>query len=145
MWEFHDNLFFANVLSASHALIQVVLHSNKKKMKNCMKTHSRKSPHLCIKLECFNNLCFVINRGKAQAARDIAGRTPITHYWDSQEIKLLVCEAKLLPSDQRPQQQNQSRAVSLTKNTMEELVSGISYLMSPPVLGSRRSPEEHIP
>ncbi|XP_077862626.1 intraflagellar transport protein 140 homolog [Saccoglossus kowalevskii] len=34
-------------------------------------------------------------RGRSEAARDIAGRYPISHYWDPQEPKLLVCEAKL--------------------------------------------------
>ncbi|XP_077980431.1 intraflagellar transport protein 140 homolog [Glandiceps talaboti] len=36
-----------------------------------------------------------VERGRSEAARDIAGRYPISHVWDPQEPKLLVCEAKL--------------------------------------------------
>ncbi|BFZ17235.1 hypothetical protein BsWGS_20274 [Bradybaena similaris] len=37
-------------------------------------------------------------RGKNQAAKDIAGRYPIVHYWDPAEPKLCVCEAWILPN-----------------------------------------------
>ena len=69
----------------------------------------------------------VRSRGKNQAAIDIQGRHPVSHFWDSTEPKLLVCEAKLLPGEQRRQPQQQpGQMVSLTKNTMEDMVSGAS-------------------
>ncbi|XP_060569057.1 intraflagellar transport protein 140 homolog [Ruditapes philippinarum] len=37
------------------------------------------------------------DRGKDQAAKDIAGRFPITHHWDAHDPKLVVCEARILP------------------------------------------------
>jgi intraflagellar transport protein 140 len=36
-------------------------------------------------------------KGKRQAARDVAGRRPISHCWDWEEPRLLVCEAERLP------------------------------------------------
>ena len=58
------------------------------------------------------------------AARDIRGRHPVSHYWDPNEPKLLVCEAKLLPLDKKKEQKDmENRAISLTKTTMVESVS----------------------
>ena len=51
-------------------------------------------------------LCFVL-RGKNQAAKDIEGRYPISHFWDATEPKLCVCEAKVLAEDIRPPPQPQ--------------------------------------
>ncbi|XP_070580461.1 intraflagellar transport protein 140 homolog isoform X2 [Ptychodera flava] len=42
-----------------------------------------------------------VERGRSEAARDIAGRYPVSHYWDPQEPKLMVCEAKLLPTTEQ--------------------------------------------
>ncbi len=72
---------------------------------------------------CYISTC----RGKNQAAKDIAGRHPVSLHWDPNESKLLVCEANLLPEvQQRKDQQNQRdqhRNIALTKATMEETVS----------------------
>ncbi|XP_033630790.1 intraflagellar transport protein 140 homolog [Asterias rubens] len=38
-------------------------------------------------------------RGRVEAAHDIAGRYPLAVHWDPQESKLLICEAKLSDSD----------------------------------------------
>jgi intraflagellar transport protein 140 len=59
------------------------------------------------------------------AARDVAGRHPISHYWDLTEPKLLVCEAKLIPKDktQKDQKDDYNKSISLTKATMVESVS----------------------
>ncbi|KAK3579473.1 hypothetical protein CHS0354_028282 [Potamilus streckersoni] len=37
------------------------------------------------------------DKGKDQAAKDIAGRYPISFFWDANEPKLVVCEAKFKP------------------------------------------------
>ncbi|XP_052768007.1 intraflagellar transport protein 140 homolog [Mya arenaria] len=37
------------------------------------------------------------DRGKDQAAKDIAGRFSTMHYWDAHDPKLVVCEAQILP------------------------------------------------
>ncbi|XP_064637216.1 intraflagellar transport protein 140 homolog [Lineus longissimus] len=62
-------------------------------------------------------------RGKNQAAKDIAGRYPLSHYWDSHESKLLVCEAKLLRGKQQKEDENKEKAaVSLSKHVMEDKI-----------------------
>ena len=33
-------------------------------------------------------------RGKTQAAKDVSGRVPLEHYWDTDEPKLLVVQAR---------------------------------------------------
>lgn len=61
----------------------------------------------------------IIFRGKNQAARDIAGRFPISHHWDPEEPKLLVCEAKCLPHQSCQDDKDLKKKPSLTK-TMDE-------------------------
>lgn len=61
-------------------------------------------------------------RGKDQAAKDIAGRYPISHYWDSHDPKLVVCEAHILPKVENKDEKVKPRA-SLTKAIEEGPVS----------------------
>ncbi|XP_041362442.1 intraflagellar transport protein 140 homolog [Gigantopelta aegis] len=58
-------------------------------------------------------------RGKNQAAKDIAGRRPLTHLWDPSEPKLLVCEANILTVKE---EKDLKRKPSLTKPMEEEPV-----------------------
>ncbi|XP_071106694.1 intraflagellar transport protein 140 homolog [Haliotis cracherodii] len=51
-------------------------------------------------------------RGKNQAAKDIAGRRPTSHYWDPLEPKLLVCEAMAVEQEKS---REIKRKPSLTK------------------------------
>ncbi|CAL1531559.1 unnamed protein product [Lymnaea stagnalis] len=51
-------------------------------------------------------------RGKTQAAKDIAGRYPVSQYWDASEPKLFVCEAWILSDTIN---HNASKKPSLTK------------------------------
>ena len=44
--------------------------------------------HMQLKITCHTY------RGKNQAAKDIEGRVPVSHYWDNNEPKLLCCVAK---------------------------------------------------
>ena len=66
-------------------------------------------------------ICF-LSRGKDQAAKDIAGRYPISHYWDSHDPKLVVCEAHILPRVENKDEKVKPRA-SLTKAIEEGPVS----------------------
>ncbi|CAH1793664.1 unnamed protein product [Owenia fusiformis] len=59
-------------------------------------------------------------RGKNQAARDIAGRFPISHFWDPLETKLLVCETKSLPNQQSKLNQSISLTSSMSRATLEQ-------------------------
>ena len=61
-------------------------------------------------------------RGKDQAAKDIAGRYPISHYWDSHDPKLVVSEAQILPRVENKDEKLKPRA-SLTKAIEEGPVS----------------------
>lgn len=54
-------------------------------------------------------------RGKSQAAKDIAGRYPVSHYWDAEEPKLLVCEAKVLVGEAGKDSKELKKKHSLTK------------------------------
>ncbi|KAK7111421.1 intraflagellar transport protein 140 homolog [Littorina saxatilis] len=54
-------------------------------------------------------------RGKNQAAKDIAGRYPVSHFWDLDEPKLLVCEAKALAKDPAKDSKDTKKRHSLTK------------------------------
>jgi len=69
-------------------------------------------------------LClFVYHRGKDQAAKDIAGRYPITHHWDAHDAKLVVCEARNIPRDTSKEEKKQK--ATLTKQVEEGPVSVI--------------------
>lgn len=70
----------------------------------------------------FLNNVFCLFRGKDQAAKDIAGRYPISHYWDSHDPKLVVCEAHILPKVENKDEKVKPRA-SLTKAIEEGPVS----------------------
>ncbi|XP_076446737.1 intraflagellar transport protein 140 homolog [Babylonia areolata] len=58
-------------------------------------------------------------RGKNQAAKDIAGRYPVSHYWDMEEPKLLVCEARVLTKDPSKDSKEVKKKHSLTKAVEE--------------------------
>ncbi|ELT94193.1 hypothetical protein CAPTEDRAFT_114177 [Capitella teleta] len=62
----------------------------------------------------------------SDASKDTAGRYPLSHFWDHEEPKLLVCEAQVLPPDQLKAAPSavpdHNKNVSLTKATMEETV-----------------------
>lgn len=58
-------------------------------------------------------------RGKTQAAKDIAGRSPMTHYWDAHDPKLIVCEAKILMDIFHKKEKEEKKIVSLSK-TMDD-------------------------
>ncbi|KAH9494870.1 hypothetical protein Btru_015870 [Bulinus truncatus] len=62
-------------------------------------------------------------RGKNQAARDIAGRYPISMYWDLTEPKLFVCEAWILSNTVS---HNEMKKPSLTK-VIEEGPGEVKY------------------
>ena len=62
-------------------------------------------------------------RGKNQAAKDIAGRYPISHFWDKTESKLLVCEAQIQPQEQSKDDTKDNNRNLLNKHTMSEEVS----------------------
>ncbi|XP_074648558.1 intraflagellar transport protein 140 homolog [Tubulanus polymorphus] len=60
-------------------------------------------------LDADNEYTTAEERGKNQAAKDIAGRYPISHFWDLEEPKLLVCEAQLIakpPSSEKSTKDN---------------------------------------
>ena len=76
--------------------------------------------HCKVKLSDF--VCVFYSRGKDQAAKDIAGRYPISHYWDSHDPKLVVCEAHILPKAELKDDKVKPRA-SLTKAIEEGPVS----------------------
>ncbi|ESO81986.1 hypothetical protein LOTGIDRAFT_223604 [Lottia gigantea] len=64
-------------------------------------------------------------KGKNQAAKDIAGRIPISHYWDMMESKLLVCEAQYVPPA-TPKDKNDNllkRSHSINKHVEKMIVS----------------------
>jgi len=61
-------------------------------------------------------------RGKNQAAKDIAGRFPISHFWDKTESKLLVCEAQIRAQDQLKDEMKDSNRNLLNKHTMSDEV-----------------------
>ena len=75
-----------------------------------------------VNILCFLNKVFHPYRGKDQAAKDIAGRYPISHYWDSHDPKLVVCEAHILPKVENKDEKVKPRA-SLTKAIEEGPVS----------------------
>ena len=62
-------------------------------------------------------------RGKTQAAKDIAGRTPSSHFWDLTEPKLIVCEATVLASAFEKKEKEVKRTHSLSKSMDEGPVS----------------------
>jgi len=73
-----------------------------------------------------------VYRGKAEAAKEIAGRYPLSHHWDWEEPKLLVCEAKWVPSKDGEKEKGKTETVSrytalrnksLNKGPMNETVS----------------------
>ena len=65
----------------------------------------------------------VSHRSKKQAAHDIAGRHAVTHTWDEDEPRLLVCEARELSNDSKTVVTNdRQREIGLTKATMHERV-----------------------
>lgn len=53
-------------------------------------------------------------KGKCQSAKDVAGRHPISHFWDWEEPRLFVCEAKILEIDQKVPSSSASKSVSLS-------------------------------
>lgn len=55
------------------------------------------------------------DRGKDQAAKDIAGRFPMQHFWDAHDPKLIVCEAKVLPRVEIKDEKTVKQRASLTK------------------------------
>ncbi|KAK2157995.1 hypothetical protein LSH36_179g04000 [Paralvinella palmiformis] len=59
-------------------------------------------------------------KGKNQAAKDIAGRFPISHFWDKTESKLLVCEAQIRAQDQLKDEMKDSNRNLLNKHTMSD-------------------------
>lgn len=68
-------------------------------------------------VQCYS--CTSVYRGKTQAAKDIAGRFPLTHYWDAQDSKLIVCEAKILIDAFNKKEKEEKKIVSLSK-TMDD-------------------------
>ena len=72
-------------------------------------------------LECCNDF-----RGKNQAAKDVAGRHPISHSWDWEEPKLLVCEAKYTPPrepEKSPPEKQYNKWLPLNKaSSVDEIV-----------------------
>jgi intraflagellar transport protein 140 len=68
-------------------------------------------------------------RGKNQAAKDIAGRYPMSHYWDAEESKLLVCEAHILAKELGKDAKEPKKKHSLTKAVEEGPVSLFSILL----------------
>lgn len=60
-------------------------------------------------------------RGKCQSAKDVAGRHPISHFWDWEEPRLFVCEAKILEIDQKVSSSSVSKSVSLSP-TLDDTV-----------------------
>ncbi|OWF41021.1 intraflagellar transport protein 140 homolog [Mizuhopecten yessoensis] len=58
-------------------------------------------------------------RGKNQAAKDIAGRYPMTHHWDPHDTKLIVCEAKVMASAVEKKEKEEKKRHSLTKAVEE--------------------------
>ena len=83
-----------------------------------------------------------IIRGKTQAAKDIAGRYPVSQHWDPAESKLFVCEAWNLTRSTADQ--NQINKPSLTKIVDEGPVSifcdGIFFCFSSFKTGVINSP-----
>ena len=78
--------------------------------------------------ECGSNIylsifCF---RGKNQAAKDVSGRVPMDHYWDNDEPKLLVVQARYQPSEEQTKaeqlQQQPQFSTPLTKAVIDETV-----------------------
>ena len=43
---------------------------------------------------------FFFCRSKSQAAKNVSGRYPISHFWDPKEQRLLCCEAKLIHKEE---------------------------------------------
>jgi intraflagellar transport protein 140 len=70
---------------------------------------------MCI----FSNFEITSFRGKTQAAKDIAGRSPMTHYWDAHDPKLIVCEAKIMIDAFNKKEKEEKKSVSLSK-TMDD-------------------------
>lgn len=58
-------------------------------------------------------------RGRNQAAKDIAGRYPESHYWDDEEPKLIVCEAMVLSKLADKDDKDVKKKPSLTKAVEE--------------------------
>lgn len=61
-----------------------------------------------------------VERGRKEAARDIQGRFPISHHWDNNEPRLLVCEAKISGSIERKQPET-TRGITLSKTVSSEI------------------------
>ncbi|XP_052071458.1 intraflagellar transport protein 140 homolog isoform X2 [Mytilus californianus] len=58
-------------------------------------------------------------RGKTQAAKDIAGRTPTSHHWDHTEPKLIICQATVLASAFEKKEKEEKKTHSLSKSMDE--------------------------
>lgn len=63
-----------------------------------------------------------IERGKRKAAADISGRYPINIHWDSEEKKLLVCEAKLVVSSEATTPRKMTTITSFTNTPADVIV-----------------------
>ncbi|XP_041473205.1 intraflagellar transport protein 140 homolog isoform X2 [Lytechinus variegatus] len=61
-------------------------------------------------------------RGREEAAQDVAGRYPINIFWDTHEPKLLVCEAKLSHQEETTTPKKTTSLLSTIVNTQPEMM-----------------------
>ncbi|XP_022095457.1 intraflagellar transport protein 140 homolog isoform X2 [Acanthaster planci] len=61
-------------------------------------------------------------RGRAEAAHDIAGRYPLAIHWDPSEPKLLVCEAKLSESNDKPVTKKSSLLMTMNDSPPDVMI-----------------------
>ncbi|XP_072167641.1 intraflagellar transport protein 140 homolog [Diadema setosum] len=61
-------------------------------------------------------------RGREEAAQDVAGRYPTSIFWDAQEPKLLVCEAKLVNLEEASTPRKTTSLLSTVINTPPEVM-----------------------
>lgn len=55
-----------------------------------------------------------VDRGKQQAASEVAGRQPVLQFWDWEEPRLLVCEAEFVAAPDNQKSSNTDAADSRT-------------------------------
>lgn len=66
------------------------------------------------------------DRSKTEAAKDIAGRIPMRHFWDSMEPRLLVVEAELAADSAAEAERKKADGLAMFKAKAEEVRSPFS-------------------
>jgi len=77
-------------------------------------------------LNCVTVAAPSVVREKRQTAREVAGRQPVTHCWDWQEPRLMVCEAEFVDAVNGPDSQSTSTATDGQKGSKPLGVQAVS-------------------